>query len=87
MIDNDLKKFLQNKDILLTVGADSDGYSVRICQDMDLNELSTILCYVIKTAVSSMEDASELNELAEFNILQSIEDKLIEDETSYSDLK
>jgi hypothetical protein len=83
-IDNETEDFIQSCDGLnLIAGTDEDGYNIRICKDMDTDELTDILCYIIKTAVGSMDDAKDMNEIAEAEILRLLEQKIIDDEAPY----
>ena len=64
-------------------GEDDDGYNIRICEDIDSDKLTDILCYIIKTAISSMDDVKNINEYVEAEIMRVLEQKLIDDDAPY----
>lgn len=81
--NNPAEEFLEEYDPLILIGADDDGFGVKICQDLDLETLATLICYTIKTAIGSLVNAKNINETAELDLLRLIEEKLIEDDTKY----
>lgn len=83
-IDDETENFIHScTELNLIAGQDGDGYNIRICKDMDTDELTDILCYIIKTAVGSMDDAKDVNEIAEAEILRLLEQKIIDDDAPY----
>jgi hypothetical protein len=83
-IDDETEDFIQScEELNLIAGSDEDGYNIRICKDMDTDELTDILCYIIKTAIGSMDDAKDMNEMAEAEILRLLEQKIIDDDAPY----
>lgn len=81
---NSLKDFLAKNDILLIVGADNEGYNIRFESDINLDEFTDIMVYLIKTAISSIPNELVNNEIAEMKIFQQIEEKIINDDTPYT---
>lgn len=83
-IDAEIENFIEScSELNIIAGQDEDGYAIRICKNMDTDELTDILCYIIKTAISSMDDAKDLNEMAEAEILRMLEQKIIDDDAPY----
>jgi hypothetical protein len=76
-------EFIESCNLILMAGVDDDGYNIRICKDIDSDELTDILCYIIKTAISSMDDVKNINEYAEAEIMRVLEQKLIDDDAPY----
>lgn len=77
------EEFLEEYNALIIAGENDDGYGIKICQDIDLDTLATLICYTIKTSIGQMVDAKNINETAEMDLLRLIEEKLIDDETKY----
>jgi len=76
--------FTEQADPILLVGDNKkDGFLVEICREISYDELADVICEIIKMAISTMPDAVNINEQAEMQLFQLIEQRIIEDEASY----
>jgi hypothetical protein len=78
-----MTKTKRENEVLSVTSDDEENFEINIHKNLDMDELSSILAFIIKTAISSLENAAEVNEQAELHILQQVEQKLIEDDSSY----
>jgi hypothetical protein len=84
MLEEDQEFIESCSNLILMAGEDEDGYNIRICNDMDTDKLTDVLCYIIKTAISSLDDdVKDINEYAEAEIMSMLEQKLIDDDAPY----
>jgi len=83
--DYEIEEFTKNHDMLLMAGIDEEdgSYAIQFCTETNVDELTDVLCYIIKTAIGTMDNAENINEAAEMEIFRLLEQKLIEDDSKY----